>query len=215
MTQCTARNKQGEPCKQPAINGTSKCHYHGGASLVGIAHPNFKTGRYSKHLPTRLAARYAEALSDPQLMELRDEIALVGTRQGELMTYLDSGLSLQHWRDAQAAHSEMLAAIRDKDGHAMQMALAALGNALAAGMGDYDTWREIVELTEQRRKLVDSEQKRLAVAQQMLSVEQAMALAARLVESVRKHVSDPFTLAAIAAELTGIINKGDGQGTEQ
>src|SRR5687768_8325822 len=127
---CNAKNRQGEQCGNHAVNGTSKCKFHGGASLVGIASPTFKTGRYSKHLPTRLAARYAEALNDPQLLELRDEIALVGTRQSELLSHLDSGLALQRWKDAQAAHSDMLAAIRNKDSAAMQVAISDLGAAL-------------------------------------------------------------------------------------
>jgi len=31
---------------------------HGGKSLSGIAHPNYKHGRYSKYLITRLAGAY-------------------------------------------------------------------------------------------------------------------------------------------------------------
>ena len=41
-------------CTKPAINDTTKCYLHGGASLRGEAHPNFKTGRYSKVIPMRL-----------------------------------------------------------------------------------------------------------------------------------------------------------------
>lgn len=212
MSQCTAKNRQGETCGQPAINGTTKCHYHGGASLVGVASPTFKTGRYSKHLPTRLAARYAEALADPELMALRDEIALVGTRQTELLDRLDSGLTLERWRAAQMAHGDMLAAIRNQDSRAMQAAIAALGEALAGGVGDYAVWEEVVTLAEQRRKLVESEQKRLAVAQQMITSEQGMVLVARLIGSVRKHVTDPIVLAAIATELTAIVNAGNREG---
>ena len=203
--QCTAKARSGRQCRNGAINGTSKCRMHGGASLAGIAHPNFKTGRYSKDLPARLAARYGEALADPQLLELRDEIALVGTRQSELLGHLDTGLSLQHWKDAQAAHGELLAAIRGKDTAALQIALTALGAALDAGAGDYAVWQEVTEMTEQRRKLVDSEHKRLVAMQQMISTEQAMALLARITESIRKHVSDPRTLAAVAAELRAVV----------
>lgn len=203
--QCTAKNKSnGQQCQARAINGTTKCRMHGGASLAGVASPTFKSGRYSKDIPIRLAARYAEALSDPQLMELRAEIALIGTRQSELLTHLDAGLSLRYLQDAQAAHSDLLAAIRNKDSVAMQIAIAALGEALSAGMGDYTVWQEIVEMTEARRKLVESEHRRLVAMQQMITAEQAMALLARVVDAVRKHVSDPAALAAISAEFREI-----------
>lgn len=201
MAQCTARNRRGEQCQHTAINGTSKCRFHGGASLVGIASPTFKTGRHSKDLPTRLAARYTEALADPQLLELRDEIALVGTRQGELLTHLDSGLALERWKEAQAAYDSLMAAVRAKDSASLQAALHALGIALDAGMGDYAVWKELVELIEQRRKLVESEHKRLVAMQQMITAEQAMTLLAVVTDTVRKHVSDPAALAGISADL--------------
>ena len=44
MTQCTGKNRQGEQCKHAAINGTTKCRFHGGAKLGGLASPTFKTG---------------------------------------------------------------------------------------------------------------------------------------------------------------------------
>ncbi|MCC6458789.1 MAG: hypothetical protein IT328_27845 [Caldilineaceae bacterium] len=211
MAQCTAKNRRGEQCRHAAINGTSKCRFHGGASLAGIASPSFKTGRYSKHLPTRLAARYGEALSDPQLLELRDEIALIGTRQSELLGHLDSGLSLQRWQDAQAAHAAMVAAIRSKDSAAMQVAITDLGAALDAGAGDYAVWREVVELTEQRRKLVESEHKRLVAMQQMITTEQAMTLLAVITDTVRKHVTDPSILAGISADFRAITLHASGE----
>jgi len=203
---CTAKSKRsGERCKSYAVAGGTKCRIHGGASLAGVASATFKTGRYSKHIPTRLAARYGEALADPKLLELRDEIALVGTRQSELLERLDAGLSLQHWKDAQTAHSEMLAAIRAKDSVTMQTALVALGDALNVGMGDYAVWQEIIEMTEQRRRLVDSEHKRLVAMQQMITAEQAMVLLARVTDAIRKHVSDPTAVAAISAQLRTIV----------
>jgi hypothetical protein len=209
---CNAKNRQGEQCGNHAANGTSKCKFHGGASLVGIASPSFKTGRYSKHLPSRLAARYAEALSDPELLALRDEIALVQTRETELLEHLDSGLSLQRWRAAQTAYSNLIVAMQARDSAGLQTALIALEDALGApARDDYAVWDEVVALTEQRRKLVDSEQKRLAVAQQMISAEQAMALIARLTDTVRKHVDDPSVLAAIAAELRAIVDAPVGE----
>jgi hypothetical protein len=177
---------------------------HGGATLVGTAHGNFKTGRYSKYLPERLAGRYAEAMADVKLLELKSEVALIDVRLGELLTHLDSGLSLQHWKDAQAAHSDVMAAIRAKNSAAMLTALGALGTALDAGMGDYLVWAEILDTTEARRKLVESEHKRLVAMQQMITAEQAMVLLAVITDTVRKHVSDPSTLSAISADLRAI-----------
>jgi hypothetical protein len=210
--QCNAKSRNGQQCKNQAINGTTKCHMHGGASLAGIAHPNFKHGRYSKHLPSRLAARYSEALSDPALLELREEVALTQTRQTELLEQLDSGLSLARWRSAQTAYGDLLAAMQEKDSTGLQRALIALEDALGVRVTDDSAvWEEVVTLSEHRRRLVESEHKRLVAMQQMITTEQAMALLARITESIRKHVSDPSILAAIATELRAIVNAGAGE----
>lgn len=201
MARCTAKNRRGEQCRHAAINGTSKCRFHGGASLVGIASPSFKTGRYSKHLPTRLAARYGEALADPDLLHLRDEVGLIGTRIGELVERIDSGESAQRWKALQAAYTDLQDATRSGDKPAFVAAMASLGHAIEAGGQDYQTWREIVELAEARRKLAESERKRLVEMQQMISSERAMILLAAITDVVRRNVSDPSTLAAISADL--------------
>jgi hypothetical protein len=45
---CGARTRAGTPCKGLAMmNG--RCRLHGGRSLRGIAHPNYKHGRRSKY----------------------------------------------------------------------------------------------------------------------------------------------------------------------
>lgn len=45
---CGAETRSGKPCRRaPMENG--KCSNHGGKSLGGRAHPNYKHGRYSKY----------------------------------------------------------------------------------------------------------------------------------------------------------------------
>lgn len=182
--------------------------------MIGVASPNFKHGRHSKHLPSRLAARYSEALADPQLLELRDEIALVGTRQTELLEQLDSGLTLERWRIAQMAYGELITAIQKRDGAGLQLAMIALEDALGVHVtNDAVVWEEVIVLSEHRRRLVESEHKRMVNMQQMITSEQAMALLGRVTESIRKHVSDPSILAAVASDLRAIVNAGAGERT--
>lgn len=45
---CGAKTKAGTPCKRrPTIQ--KRCHLHGGQSPLGMGHPNFKHGWYSKY----------------------------------------------------------------------------------------------------------------------------------------------------------------------
>ena len=86
MPQCTGTSKRsGLQCKRNAKPGRSVCKIHGGDTPVGLAAPNFKTGRYSKYLPAGLAERYVAARTDPELLSLRDEIGLVDTRITEVL----------------------------------------------------------------------------------------------------------------------------------
>jgi hypothetical protein len=46
---CGAKTRAGTPCKRhPTLQG--RCNLHGGKSLPGITHPNYKHGWYSKYM---------------------------------------------------------------------------------------------------------------------------------------------------------------------
>ena len=45
---CGAKTRKGRPCQNAPVLGRNRCRMHGGASLRGAAHPNFKHGRRSK-----------------------------------------------------------------------------------------------------------------------------------------------------------------------
>lgn len=135
---------------------------HGGGQKRGIAHHSTTTGRYSSDLPTHLASRFHTSQSDPDLLNLRTDIALIDARLGELVASLSD-------------------------------------------TPNPETWQTIAELTEQRRKLVETERKRLVDMQQMITSEQAATLVAALTDAVRRHVDDPDTLAAIATEFDRLL----------
>ena len=69
-----------------------------GKALAGAAHPNFKHGRDSKYLLTRLQENYEANIRDATLLTLDSEIAMIRAMAQELM---DTGESLVQWRDAQ------------------------------------------------------------------------------------------------------------------
>lgn len=49
MKLCGAKTRSGKPCKAKPVWGMVRCRMHGGKSLRGYAHPNYKHGLYSKH----------------------------------------------------------------------------------------------------------------------------------------------------------------------
>lgn len=198
---CGARKKRsGDPCGSfPMANG--KCRVHGGATPSGVALPQTTTGRYSKHLPTRLAARYEEARDDPDLLALRDDIALLDTRLGEVVGNLNTGESKAAWKALAMLWGSFAAEWKDMPPDDMERSIEQIGAVVQRGLSEAYVWDEIRSLVKQRADLVANERQRMVQLQQMITSEQAMVLLASLVSTVKRHVRDRDALAAISAEL--------------
>jgi hypothetical protein len=90
--QCGAKTRNGPPCRRPPLAGRTRCRLHGGASLAGIASPHFKHGRrsrYLRELPGVLKTGYKAALNDPDLLSLKEEVALLTARMIQLLGRLE------------------------------------------------------------------------------------------------------------------------------
>ena len=204
--QCNATSKRtGEACKARAVNGSTKCYHHGGKTPSGIASPNLKHGRYSRYLPARLSGQYEASKNDPALLELREDIALIDSRLSDLIVRVDTGESGQIWKDLVETYSELDIAIRKKDSVSMMQSLTELNRLVNLGKDDYRAWSEIHEVIEQRRRLVESERKRLVEAKQTLTIDQAMLMISALTDIIRTHVTDRKILSAITADVDKLI----------
>jgi len=180
---------------RPAI-GARTCYRHGGRTRTGLAHPSLTAGRYSRSLPVRLAARYEESLQDPDLLSLRDEVAALDARIHEVMQGLDTGESGGIWRD-----------LRDAHGRGESATVSVL---IERGATEAEAWSELLTLLEQRRRLVESERKRLVELHQVLTIDQAMDMLARVVLAVREHVTDRTALAGIQLALDAVTRQTAG-----
>lgn len=45
--QCGAKNRRGQPCAKWTMQGRTRCRDHGGASRIGLDHPDFEHGWFS------------------------------------------------------------------------------------------------------------------------------------------------------------------------
>jgi len=209
VAQCTATvRRTGERCRRRAVTGYNVCQVHGaGSPKKGrpggrpIVH-----GRYSKKLPERLRERYEESLSDSELLSLRHELALCDSRLEDLLGRVDSGESGATWVHAQKTLYAFLKEFYS-DGEHVGLRLDELKQAIQKGLDDYAAWGEIQALLEQRRKIVESEQKRLVALQQVITVEKAMLLFGAITDVIKRNVTDRHQLAAISHELAGLLEK--------
>jgi hypothetical protein len=204
--QCTAKSKHsGERCKNPARIGYNVCRMHGAGNRKTPGGRPISSGKYSKVLPARLAESYLEARQDSELLALRDEIALCDARLGDLLKRVDTGESGRLWRDLRAAWVALEMARESQDGDAMASALKLVGQLIQRGQADYAAWDEVHKTLDARRKLTESERKRLVELQAVVTAEQAMGLVARVLGIVREHVKDRETLALMSAEFAALM----------
>lgn len=183
------------------MKGCATCYMHGGASAKGLTAGQFRTGRYSKYLPERLREKYQDAQQDPEILVLRDEIALADARLADLLTRVDAGESGALWKELKELLDQLSRNVEALDLDGARGALQRLREVVGKGHTDASAWQEIQAVLMLREHLVRSERQRLVQMQQMISVEQAMTLIAALTESVRRHVTEPDALRAISADL--------------
>lgn len=204
--QCKAKSKQsGERCKKAAVPTYEVCEMHGGKTPRGFALPQTTHGGFSKDLPTRLAADFQAALDDPNLLELRQDLALVDARLHDLLKRVDTGEAGVHWRRAQKLLADMHAT---DDATKQQQCLIDLEATIGDGASDYAAWDEVTKLVAQRQRLVESERKRLVDLRQMITTEKAMLLIANISSIIQRHVTDRSILSKIAHDLN-VLTAGD------
>jgi hypothetical protein len=206
---CSAMRASGtKVCTSTILRENGRCKKHGGMSLSGASAPSFKTGRYSKNLPIRLASRYEEALSDAELNDLTEDLAIIDTRLADLFHQLDEGGGGEIFAEVKDAYRSFKYASNDGDKQVMRESLRRLEDAINRGSKDAYLWTEIRLLQEQRRKIVLAEAKRLQITNQTVTVTKVNLLISALLDSVRRHITDRKVLSDISHDFMRITNAG-------
>lgn len=214
---CTATSKRsGGPCKGIAVAGspTQKCRMHGGNAAKGAATSGFKHGRHSKFLPSHLDDLYREALSNPDLLDMADHIALLEAKIQDVLATQSAEGAVPRWSDLAKAFGSLETALLSGDIKEVVPGLEAMHKILEAGVKWDDTWTQVQGLMEQLRRLTDTEIKRKRELNQMIPVERVVVLMAAVGEAVKRNVTDPAQIAAVYRELAllhGSDNTGNGK----
>ena len=190
--------------------GRTVCRHHGGKTLVGPAHPNFKHGRYSKAVPGGLREAYETALHDPELLSTREEQALFAARIGEVLGRLDASPGMEAMLvELRTLRESLTAAV---DGENLPEVLATVGRIdtlLDRSLQEERIWRELASLAETRRRLADTERKRLEALEASLSATEATALVRRLIGIIADRVQDRRVISEIASDFRLLLGPGE------
>ncbi len=192
-----------------------RCYKHGGATPSGIASPHWKHGRHvrrKEYLPQRLWEGLEASLSDPDLLNLRTDIATLDTRIEDLLGRVDTGECGETWNALLAAvrelHKLQQKAEREEDFIKRRDLLKDCNEAVQTimelcreGASDYAAWGEVISLTMLRAKMVDSETKRRGALKTDVPVEKVAAMLEELEARVNTDVKDQESRAAFSRIL--------------
>jgi hypothetical protein len=209
--QCKAKSKQsGKQCKKSAVPGFEVCEIHGGKTPCGIALPQTRHGRYSKYLPARLAEQYEQSKSDPELLTLREDIALLDARLSDVMASASNQESGELWQSLKQAKKDYRGASGKDMLEKQAEALSHIFWLIDEGYQEWQSWKDIRFMLQERKQLVESERKRIVDMQQMISAERAMLLLSSVTDIIKTHIHDRDTLSAIAHEFRRLVTVGAG-----
>lgn len=198
---CKMIKSDGNRCKTPVRKSWTVCKYHGAGTVASPAGRPPVTGVYSKHLPTRYLQDYEDSLNDPNLLSMRREMALLDVRLGELLKRLETSDAPQAWNKISVATAMMDKAIHDNKFDELPTILRMLRDAVMAHREDSESWREIVALIDNRRKVADVERRRVEAAKKYLTLQEANTMMAYFVASVMKNVTNPAERSRISEDL--------------
>lgn len=229
--QCLSKSRTtGVQCKQKAIPPTTRCHYHGGRSLRGPGHPNFKHGLYSElvqAMPAHMKGVFERTMNRDDLVHLRGEIALLEAREVDLLQQVQGGGSKDFWkkiRSLRKKHDALQEALEDARANGAKWDQAKVDEKQAEidtvtteilgmidkGADEAQVWEEILSTVEMRRRLSDTERRRLEMLQAFLTPDQALAFASNLVAIIRDVVADRKQISAIVARVQALLPSGAG-----
>ena len=167
---------------------------HGGKTPRGAASPHFKHGRYSRYLHPSLQERYAESVTDMQLLALKDEIAILDVRASQLVGRLESGETEGLWAEGRRLIKAVQA---NKGGAKAAELLRELFDIIERGAASESCWSELGDLFQDRRRLVESERKRMVEMQLYITAEQFTMLVEGIAKVLRENVHDVEVLARV------------------
>jgi hypothetical protein len=168
---------------------------HGGKSLKGRDHPDYKDGKYSKYNPVNIAKRYEKALSDPNLLSIKHDIA----RTQALLE--DTWDRLDHAPDAAKSWTQ-IGQIIDTIDHAFQsgdaekilnarMQLPKARGIISEQQRFHEAKKEAQMALDAKRKQLESKARIEAASDRAMSLDEARLFLHGLFLSIDACVSDP------------------------
>lgn len=187
------KRRTGEPCRAVAM-ANGRCRIHGGTALKGNAVAAFTHGRYSKYLPTELAAAAERALANHDRLDLTEHVALLEALLVRAVQGVAAGGGGDAWKllDQKRREFHRAAAMPNKDaaGELQVRIITEVWDIVAAEYAATLAAKEARDTVQDIRRLAESERKRRVEDRTMVTVEELVALLGVLGDALSRHVPD-------------------------
>lgn len=189
--------------------GLKTCGLHGsGYKSKGTAQ-NLKHGIV--RLPEAIAPKILEAMADPDLLNLRRDVAVAGEMVNEqIEEWVEKSGAAAGWvEELIKARDKVLEAQGEDSKAAKRRAGVWMGRILKlieTGAEELQARRGVAELQDHKRKLVEAEVRREKQMQLTVSLEAFVLLAAEVFKSLKRHVyrfADPEAAARVTQKVSG------------
>lgn len=214
------RRKTNDWCKGAPRSGSLRCRLHGGNTPRGMAAGGYKHGLYSAYLPAPIRTTFQAARSDPELLNLQDDVALYNARLTELFSRLGTGESGAAWADLldlsgrlSGLSAELDAAIRSGDGARFTAAaqgiaegIRALATMIDQARSREDLWAEIQDTQKGKVSVASAEWRRQVDLKTLIPADHAMSLVIAIMHSVKRNCQDVRAQEAIAHDIGSYLN---------
>ena len=183
---CPAQvRREKRQCRRNITQGYNVCQSHGAGSPLkgrpgGIHKITLSKPRLYGALPPQLGRRMEAAMNDPELLNLRSNVALSTALLFEELDDLRNNGSLKQWSDLQKVATKLRLALVDDSTTRIRRHAHQLVVMIKQGIDQRVARKEINIQQEYIRKLKDSEWKHLKDMEQMVTVEESNALIGKI-----------------------------------
>jgi len=182
-----------------------RCRIHGGKSLKGIEHPDYKDGKKSKYNPVNIAKRYEKALQDPNLLSIKHDIAKTQAMLEDTWDKLDNAPdAAKSWDQISAIINDMADAFATGSADAIMEARHSIPKAqgiIARNRRFHEAKKDIQVTLDQKRKQLATKAQIEAAEDKSMSYDQALLFMRTVFLLIANHVTSPEEKQVITLKL--------------
>ena len=229
----TAASGYKAPCVFTPYPENGRCRIHGGPSPKGIASPNYQGKGWSRYMPEPWLPMHKESQEDPDLLNMVQDIKLRDVRVKQLLQKMGTGDVGKTWLAMREEWEKLQRSLRVADPKEQKRRVGehvtAISVLINRGSAEAEAWDELLDVSEQRTRIIERHTKQQIVVGALVAMEdamtdyQAMAMAVKVtVENTDlKRTTPEDLLRAIATQFARVVaveylaDPGPGNGGQQ